>query len=250
LSDDLTDILDPAYATYPGNRAKPGVICLAVVPYVVKRLYTMQPLDPDPKSASHRRFELIEKTPQTLASREQDKWQLPYKDLNLDVDEDLLIVKVKRRPVVVLSRAIVDEQKADPSRIQDSFWCIPEYTLIDQFFHPQFDQDFIEDVTALTYRSFFPLPYDPHFHDRQAMLRLDRMQPVPRHLLKPTERRLAKKWLLYLYEWARFYITGTIGDDDTDKNPNSIASTLKAARDAMMGEVAKNRAKQESTNEN
>jgi len=250
LSDDLTDILDPAYASYPGDKVKPGVICLAVIPYVMEKCYAIRPLDPDPKSTSHRQYQLIEEKPETLTVTDQNKWRLPFKDLNLDVDEDLLVVKVKRRPVVVLSRAIVDERQADPSRIQDSFWCIPEYTLVDRFFHPQFAQVFIEDVVALTYRSFFPLPYDTHLHDRQAMLRFDRMQPIPRNLLKATERRLSKEWLLYLHEWTRFYITGTLGDVDSDKNPNSVASTLKVARDALMEEVAKSRAQQASESNN
>lgn len=238
-------MLNAAYATYPsGGKVKPGVICTAVVPYVMERCYVVRPSDPDPKSSAHKRYEIKEEHVVTLATDDQDKWRLPFKDLNLDADEDLVVAKVKRRPVVVLSRAIVDERKADTSRIQDSFWCIPSYTLVDQFFHTQFSQEFVDDVTALTYRSFFPLPYDPHMHDRVSMLRFDRIQPVPRHHLKPQEVRLTEDWLLYLIEWARFYITGRLGDDDSDKNPNSIASALQAAREAFMEALAKKRAEE------
>jgi len=208
------------------------------------RLYAIRPLNPNPQSPDHARYQIIEQKPQALATGGQGKWRLPCKDLNLNTNEDLLIVKVKRRPVIVLSRTIVNERQADPKRIQDSFWCIPEYTMVDRFSHPQLDQGLIEDVEALTCRSFFPLPYEPYLHDRQAMLRLDRMQPIQRHLLKPTERRVTKEWVLYLHEWARFYITGEIGDEDSQKNPGSIASTLAATRDALMEKVAKNRAKQ------
>jgi len=244
LSEDVTELLGAAYATYPGEGVKPGVICMAVIPYVMETCYTIQPSDPDPRSSSHRQYKLVQKSPQTLCSDNQDRWQLPFKDLNLDVDEALVAVKVKRRPVVVLSHAIVDERKVDTSRIQDSFWCVPSYTLVDQFLHPQFNQDFIEDVFALAYRCFFPLPYDVHLNDRMAMLRLDRAQPIPRDLLKPTERRLSREWTLYLQEWTRFYISGRLGDDDSDKNPDSIASALNAAREALMEELSKKRAQQ------
>jgi hypothetical protein len=207
----------------------------------MEKCYTIRPIDPDPSSSGHQRYRLSEKNPAELATASQDEWRLPFKDLNLDTDEDLLIVKVKRRPVVVLSRAIVDEQKAEPSRFQDSFWCVPSYTLVDHFDHPQFELSFIEKVRALSYKCCFPLPYDPHLHDREAMLRLDRIQPIPRHLLKPTERRLSKEWTLYLQEWVRFYITGSLGDQDSDKDPNSVASALKAAREALMEELGKKR---------
>ncbi len=245
MSENLTDILGSAYATYPGKSVKVGVICMAVIPYVMRECYAILPSDLDPKSSEHKRYKILPQNPANIITRNQDKWVLPVKDLNLDVDEALLVVKVKRRPVVVLSRTIVDERKADTSRIQDSFWCVPSYTLVDKFNHPQMDVNTIEDIKVLTYRCFFPLPYDPYLHDREAALRLDRMQPIPRHLLKPTERRLSKEWTLYLQEWARFYITGGIGDKDSDENPNSIASELKAARILLMDELAKHRAKQE-----
>jgi len=246
LSDDLTDLLRAAYATYPGKSVKPGVICVAAIPYVMDKCYVVRPYSPNPQSPEHRRYKLLDKTPAGLALAGQDKWTLPFKDLNLDSNEDILVVKVKRRPVVVLSRAIADERKADPERIQDSFWCVPSYTLLDQFFHPQVNTTFIEDVEALTYRSFFPMPYDPHLHDRVAMLRLDRMQPIPRHCLNPIKRRITDEWLLYLTEWARFHITGRLGDEDSDSNPNSVASALKTAREALMEELANKRAKQEA----
>ncbi len=243
MSDDLTDILGPAYASYPGQSVKPGVRCGAVIPYVMKKCYTIRPVDPDPSSSEHQRYRLSQKHPAELATASQEGWQLPFKDLNLDTDEDLLVVKVKRRPVVVLSRAVVDERKADSSKFQDSFWCVPSYTLVDDFNHPQFEISFIEDVKALSYKCCFPLPYDPHLHDREAMLRLDHTQPIPRHLLKPFNQRLSKEWTLYLKEWARFYITGRLGDDDSNKNPNSIASALGAAREALMEVLAKKRTK-------
>ena len=196
MNNDLRDILGPAYATYPGSHVKVGVICIAAIPYVMNRYYTITPVDSDPQSPDHQRYRLSEKHPAALASGNQERWQLPHRDLNLDNDEDLVVVKVKRRPVVVLSYAIGDERKAVPSRFHDSFWCVPSYTLEDPHGHPQWDVSFIEDVQHLTYRCCFPLPYDPTLHDRTSMLRLDRTQPIPRNHLKPTERRFAKEWTL------------------------------------------------------
>jgi len=246
LSNDITDILGSSFVNYPGNSIKVGVVCVAVIPYVMEKCYAIRPVDPDPSSSEHTRYQIVAESPPGLASEKQDKWRLPFKELNLDVDEDLLIVKVKRRPVVVLSRAIVDERKADPSRFQDSFWCVPSYTMIDNFGHPQLDNNIIEDVRAFSYRCCFPLPYDSYLHDQESMLRFDRMQPIPRHCLKATERRLSKEWRLYLQEWARFYITGRLGDDDSDKNPKSMATELKATRELLMEMLAEQRAKQKS----
>jgi len=246
LSDDLTDILGTAFVDYPGQSIKTGVVCVAVIPYVMEKCYAIRPIDPDPRSSEHTRYRIVEESPSGLAGEQQDKWRLPFKNLNLDVDEDLLIFKVKRRPVVVLSRAIVDERKADPSRFQDSFWCVPSYTMIDNFGHPQLDISFIEDVRTLSYRCCFPLPYDPYLHDQESMLRFDRTQPIPRHCLKATKRRLSKGWRLYIQEWARFYITGSLGDDDSDKNPESIATILKTARGLLMEELTKQRLKEKS----
>ena len=244
VSDDLTDILGEAFASYdPASKVKPGVVCVGVIPYVAQDYYTVRPLNPDPKSADHQRYRLVKKTAGGLANDGQDRWSFPFKDMNLDADEDLVLYKVKRRPVVVLSRAIVDERKADPSRFQDSFWCVPSYTLVDSFLHPQLDQTMIEDINALTYRCCFPLPYNVHVHDRQSMLRLDRTQPIPRQLLCVTERRLSPEWTLYLQEWVRFYMTGKLGDDETDKNVDSVPSLLKTARGLLMDALATVRAK-------
>ena len=247
MSDDLTDILGAAYATYPRDgRIRPGVVCIAVIPYVMDKFWVIRPLNPDPSAPDHKHYRLQRKQAHQLAADNQAERQVPVKDLNLDADEDIVLVKVKRRPVVVLSKAIIDERKTDPSRFQDSFWCVPSYTMRDQFWHPQISSVLIEDIMALRYRCCFPLPYDSVLHDREAMLRFDRFQPVPRHLLQVTERRVSPAWLLYLLEWTRFYMTDRLGDDDSDKNPSSVASTLKEARDVFMSVLAEERAKKQS----
>jgi len=94
----------------------------------------------------------------------------------------------------------------------------------------------------VAYRSCFPLPYEASLHDRLCVLRLDRTQPIPRHLLKVCNWRLTPEWTLYLQEWARFHLTGRLGDDETDKNPRCLPSVLKVARKVLMEESAKARA--------
>jgi len=242
LSDDLTDILGAALEPHdPAGSIEPGVVCVGVIPYVMTNYYTVRPLSPDPKAADHQRYRLVRKTPGGLAKDGQDGWSFPFKDMNLDSDEDFVLFKVKRRPVVVLSMAVVDEHRVDPTRFHDSFWCAPSYTMIDRFGHPQWPQNLIEGVLALTYRSCFPVPCHPSLHDRLSVLRLDRLHPIPRHCLDPTDRRFTGEWTFYLQEWVRFYLTGRLGDDDTENNPDSIASVLKAARDLFMSELAKAR---------
>jgi len=59
----------------------------------------------------------------------------------------------------------------------------------------------------LAYSACFPLPYDLHLHDRVYVLRLDRMEPIRKENLCPLDIRLSREWLLYVQEWARFYIT-------------------------------------------
>lgn len=243
MSDPLIDTLGEAFASYSGPKIKPGVVCVAAIPYVMRNQYAIKPLDPDPASAEHQCYELVQTNPASLATDGQDNWKLPFRDLNLDSKEDLLVVKVKRRPVVVFSRAIIEEVKSDDSRFQDSFWCIPFYTLVDQFQHPQWPQNVIEDIIALTYRSCFPLPYHVSLHDQMSALRFDRMQPIPRDFLKPSNSRITKEWLLYLTEWSRFYITGKIGNDENDCTNCSVANELKTARDILMEALAEGRAK-------
>lgn len=237
MSDDITDLLGDAYADYPGDNVKPGVFCIAPFPYVVNNYYVIRPLDPNPQSSDHQRYVLHKTSPAGLTNGKDQQMTMPFKDLNLDVNEDLIITKIKRRPVVILSRAIVDERAIDSERFQDSFWCIPSYTLYDQFWHPQYDVGFIENVIALSYRTCFPLPYSEIFQDRYAMLRFDRIQPIKRDHLKPTPKRISKQWLLYLYEWTRFYMTGTLYSEGCNK----IAENLNAARDALIEELSKNR---------
>ena len=244
MADDLQAILGDAYATdSAGGQVKPGVFCIAAIPYVMDNYYVLRPLNPDPASADHRRYKLEHKNPVTLATGGQNSIQFPFKDLNLDVDEDLVLVKMKRRPVLVLSRAIEDETKADSNRFPSSFWCIPCYTMVDQLGYQQWLPNVIEDVLALSYRSCFPLPYVPRLHERICALRLDRMEPIRKENLRPLDFRLSKEWLLYVQEWARFYITGELGDADSQANPKSIAMTLKDARDVFMAVLAENRAK-------
>lgn len=242
MSDDLTDLLQKAYADYPGDKIKPGVICIAPIPYVINNFYIIRPLNPDPQSSDHQQYILQRTTPGGLTNNKDHRWKLPFKDLNLDTNEDLVIVKIKRRPVVVLSRAIIDERADDPNHFQDSFWCIPSYTLYDQFWHPQYDVDFIENINTLAYRTCFPLPYNEIVQDRQAMLRFDRVQPIKRDHLKPTQTRISKEWLLYLHEWTRFFVTGTLYSEGCNK----IAEILNEARNLLMEELSKKRKEQNS----
>lgn len=71
------------------------------------------------------------------------------------------------------------------------------------------------------------------------MLRFDRMQPIKRDHLNPTQRRISKEWLLYLYEWTRFFITGTLNPEDCNK----IAEELYEARKLLIEEITKKREK-------
>ena len=241
MSDPLVDTLGEAFASYEGSRIKPGVICVAVIPYVMKNQYAIKPKEANPSSPDHQCYELVRTNPAALATGNQDTWTLPFIDLNLDSNEDLLIVKVKRRPVVVFSRAILEEVRSDSVRFQDSFWCIPLYTLVDKFAHPQWSQEIIEDVFALTYRACFPLPHHFSLHDQMSALRFDKMQPIPRRFLKPTKSRVTKEWVLYLNEWAKFYITGVIGNNEGSCTNCSVANELKTARDLLMEVLAESR---------
>jgi len=212
---------------------------MAIVPYVPKQYYRIIPVNSDPASEDHKKYIPQAVNPANLCGADR---KFPIKDLNIDSSEDLILVKIKKRPVIVVSHSI---KEPDDAYNDDSFWCVPSYTLVDDFFKARLPPDFIEDVFALKYRAYFPLPYHPTMHDRECMLRLDRIQPVPRHLLQPTELKLSDAWQRYLYEWIKFFLTGKL--DVSENKENKIAEALHSARQLLLEELVKQRSSNQDT---
>ena len=160
----------------------------------------------------------------------------------MDSDEDLMLVKVKRRPVLVISQAILDERKIDTQRFQDSFWCVPSYTLVDSFGVPRMSKGAVENIRALSYKCCFPLPFHSKFNSQESVLRFDRMQPIVRDHLDGTELKLTDNWLSYMRLWIRFYMTGAIVTENEAKN-NKLAVELGDTRQVLMELLEEERSK-------
>lgn len=242
MSNTITDLLGDAFADNPDKKVRAGVVCITPIPYIMNDIYVVKPLNSNPSSPQHQQYQLRQTTAGGLASSGQDEWALPHKDLNMDSDEDLMLVKVKRRPVLVISQAILDERKIDTQRFQDSFWCVPSYTLVDSFGVPRMSKGAVENIRALSYKCCFPLPFHSKFNSQESVLRFDRMQPIVRDHLDGTELKLTDNWLSYMRLWIRFYMTGAIVTENEAKN-NKLAVELGDTRQVLMELLEEERSK-------
>lgn len=146
----------------------------------------------------------------------------PLKSIGLEVTEELVAIKAKRRLVVLLSEentAPDDMRVAGRRKIHErSFLCLPLYGVHADEPSKAFPETVIERIQVLMYVQFFYFPASSRETSPvvyEAVGRLDRIQVFHRDTLAmgAIPLRLSDDCLLLLREWVRGYLTGAYSKD-------------------------------------
>ncbi len=129
----------------------------------------------------------------------------PVHELHLESDEELIVIKGKRRLVLVVSQAPSDWPLGGARLRERGFTCVPLYS-----FHDQDSPEFRVRVQALEYPWWVYLPKNDGHGRLEGFARLDRLQVIEERLLEPLQVALTSSALWYVSEWLRYYLTGEI----------------------------------------
>ena len=155
-----------------------------------------------------------------IRQNEFDSPGTPNPVLGIQSDERAVIVRVKRRPVILISR--VGTGRADSTRTQDECYLVaPVYSFAGDETRLSYSQTFIERVKAYEYWHLFYLPGYTPARIRESFVRLDRIQAIHKSLLEQMSVMLSDDVQDLLQSWIRVFL----GED-----LNAVDHTLAAYR--------------------
>lgn len=164
------------------------------------RLSTLELVHYEPRDERRNRYTVLPDPPANLIFN-----HTPVHELNLEHDEELLVIKAKRRLVVVASQAPTSWAPGEDRLRERGYACLPLYS-----FRPEDLPEFKARVRALEYPWWIYLPEDSSLKIREGFIRLDRLQVVEERLLQPRGVALTEEALFLVSEWLRYYLTGEI----------------------------------------
>lgn len=237
MSDDLQGLLGEMYVEdTEGPRI--GSLCWAPVFYVQRTIDVIRPLSADPADADFRKYAVRQVKPGEVGREGQTAVgpRFPDKNLNLSLDEDLFVVRGKRRLVAVLfhpqaqHEAVTEDGGKTADALDLCFGCLPAYTLVDNFGVPRHKLVFVENVRALKYSVACHLPCHPHFRDRESFLRMDRLSWLPREVMQPLGVRLNKIGMQYVSSWYAWFCGAQPLPDALNAARSLLLEALDSAR--------------------
>jgi hypothetical protein len=177
-----------------------GQLCWGPGLYLPSRLSTLELAYYDPKNERLNQYKVLSKPPENIVFN-----HTPVHELKLEHDEELLVIKAKRRLLVVISQAPISWPPGGARLKERGYVCLPLYS-----FHQADSQEFRVRVRALEYPWWIYLPGDSSLRIEEGFVRLDRMQVVEERLLQPVTVTLTEWALLLVSEWLRYFLTGEI----------------------------------------
>ena len=130
--------------------------------------------------------------------------QEPNQTLGIRSDERAVILGAKRRPVVLISRPVIEW--TDSRRRQDECYVVaPVYSFGGGETRLTYSQTFIERVKAYLYWQLFYLPASNRSRIREGFTRLDRLQVIHKSMLEHMPVMLSDDTQSLLRSWVRVY---------------------------------------------
>ena len=184
-----------------------GQFCWAPIPYIPPRkpLVILDLKEYDPRDESMLTFRMVTATASAFKDR-----HVPIKAIDWETDEEIIPLKAKMRPAIVVS---CEQYSASTARTPDNLLTYlmgPVYTVNGH------DPAFIARLKSLEYNQFFWLAEDTRFNRKEALVRLDRIQPVNSQPAEITNVRLSESAWMVLRAWIIYYLTGDLDSDIAD----------------------------------
>jgi hypothetical protein len=176
-----------------------GVLGWAPAYYLPETLTTLELVHYNPSNELQNRYAVAKPQSNILFNH------TPVHELHLESNEELLVIKAKRRKFVILCEA-PDYGSGGESRLCERC-CIglPLWT-----FHPTDSEDFKLRIKALEYPWWIYLPEAKALGMQEGFVRLDRFLVIPLPLMEPLPLSLSEDAMYLVTEWFRYYSTGQI----------------------------------------
>jgi hypothetical protein len=200
-----------------------GAFFRAPIHYVDARPWFVRLTGIDPQGKHPPTFELTQK------DRDAYKHQpLDYLGVQLRDDEESLAIRSKLRPVILFSSPLKDWQLVRGDTPEETFVCLPTYGL------DEHDDQFRIALKAFKYASLFYLAEDKRFGRKEAFIRFDRLQVVPKLQLERLQppHQLGDDALVFLQDWFRYYLTGSGEDYVLKYQKEQMERLSQSGRDA------------------
>ena len=188
-----------------------GQLGRTFVPYATEHLQLWRPGRYDPSQAAATEFHI------TAAGQDAFARAVPLYSPRLETNEEFIVTRAKRRPVIVVSPAPPDPGIASlrGSRIYRRMaLVIPVFSLVDPVTERlKFPESFIDRVRTMEFPEFFYLPPEPGVLSVPSLARLAELRAVFEPHLEPFDRRLRDDVRRLLEGQLRFLTTG-VSDGD------------------------------------
>jgi len=239
VSDGLQDLLGEMYAE-DSDGPRLGSLCWAPIFYVQRSINVIRPLSADPADPDFKKY-AVRSVSLGQVGRDGEAAvgpRFPDKNLNLSLDEDLFVVRGKRRLVAVLFHPRVEHEAvtADGGKTAEALdlchGCLPAYTLVDQHGNPRHKAVFVENLRALKYSVTCYLPGHPRFRDRESFLRMDRLSWLPREAMQPLGVRLNRIGMQYVSSWYAWFCGTQPLPEEVDVLRELLLEALDAERNS------------------
>jgi hypothetical protein len=199
----LSNLVDEYYETAAVSKAKllnRGQLCWGPGLYLPSHLSTLELVHYDPKNERLNQYKVLSNPPANIVFN-----HMPVHELKLEHDEELLVIKAKRRLLIVMSQAPTSWPLGGARLKEQGYVCLPRYS-----FHPADSPEFRTRVKALEYPWWIHTPGESSLGINDGFIRLDRIQVVEKSLLEPIPVILTEWALLLISEWLRYFLTGQI----------------------------------------
>ena len=176
-----------------------GQICWGPVLYLSRNIQTASLASYDPEDERRNRYAI-------LSSKIDDPLlfdHTPIHELRLQNDEELLVNRAKRRPVIVMSQKTYHWPSGGGRLADSGRVCIPLYS-----FQNNDSAEFRNRIRAQEYPWWLYFPASHGF--REGFARLERLQVIEESHLQPRLNTLTDDSRWFVSEWLRYYLTGDI----------------------------------------
>ncbi|MCY4653095.1 MAG: hypothetical protein OXC95_08020 [Dehalococcoidia bacterium] len=193
-----------------------GQICWGPVLYMSTQIQSVALASYDPEDERRNRYAILPSEPDDEALFNH----MPVHELRLQNDEELLVNRAKRRPVIVVSQKNQDWNMGGTRLSERGLVCVPMYS-----FQDSDSSEFRSRIKAQEYPWWIYLPEGRGM--REGFARLDRLQVIEESHLQPRFSALTDDALWFVSEWLRYYMTNEIDPLFWDARQESIQSLLQ-----------------------
>lgn len=189
-----------------------GQICFAPGYYLTDNITTLELVDYNPKNERLNRYAVARPQQPVLFNH------TPVHDLHLEHNEEMLVIKAKKRPFIIASHSPLEWPLGATRLKEKGFVCLPIFS-----FHPEDTTAFKARIAAMEYPCWIYLPEDTSRNIKEGFIRLDRLQVIEKNHIEPTQTALTEDSWFFISEWLRYYLTNQIEDVFMDERKEMMS---------------------------